>query len=970
MKVKSITGLLLFLAVQFSWAQNPYFLNFDTETGLPSSEVYDVAFGPDGKIWFSTDRGLCSHDSYGFDIYTSKEGLANNSVLEIKEGPKGELWFLNLDGSINCLADDSISAFSGNDSLAKFGFQDRWILGLGWDTQNRMVLWQPRHKLRKDSYYRWEEHSKTWENFSFGQLAKEYPIRNAHNFQILDLGNGYVPEIDLKELILTPEDGYLSVSLAAPKTVFYGQLDQPFQVDSVTFPTDVIDVMVEGDDLWIGTNSGLFRYRLPDIHNPIGSYFQDLPISSINKDSEENYWITTLNKGVLMVPSFDVHQPIYEEQEAGEQTILTISPLEDHLIVTNIKGDIWSIDSSFSGHVLVQDKSQFSSFNHPAQVESGVLHYPFLIRESPKGLSVQQRNFGFLSNLICEWEPGIFLCLGYTQYRWLDTLAGSSPQEAAYRPGPGRILSTLKTSEELLLGTVRGVLLVEGTLDNQTEPATSSLSIKAKYPLNPSLQGRINHLVTDSEGRLYIGTMGDGLVILQGDSSVTIGENQGLSSNMINHLRLENDSTLWIATNKGLDRLRFATSPKPKTIGLDHLNSLDGLPSNFIRDVAIWKGFVWLATNKGLVYFDPDQIFQRALPRPQIRLKSIRVNHGEVSATTSPVFRSSENDLAFDFQAVSFRKPVGVPFYRFRLLGHDSAWNYTSNRSIQYPGLPPGTYDFEVVAQNRLGNWSEEAAHFPFEVRPHYSQTWWFKGLVGFLAMALISGLFLIRYRRIRAREIQERTLQKAQLRTKEAELAALRNQMNPHFVFNALNSIQSFIFRKDVPKASYYLGRFAQLMRNGLEFSRSRLITLDEELNFLKSYLELESIRFPDRFSYSIQLDEQIYPQKIMLPPFLFQPILENALKHAFKGLPYPGVLELSFEMVDDQVMQIFIRDNGCGLNVQPKSKLKALHTSRGLEIVQNQMDLISNGERQASFVLRNRENHPGTEAIFLIPV
>lgn len=967
--LKSITGLLLFLAVQSTWAQNPYFLNYDTETGLPSSEVYDVAFGPDGKVWFSTDRGLCSNDSYGFDIYTNKEGLTNNSVLEIKEGPNGELWFLNLDGSINCLVDDSISAFSGNDSLAKFGFQDRWILGLGWDRKDRMVLWQPHHKLRKDSYYRWEEYSKTWENLSFDQLAREYPVRSAHNFRVLGLGNGYVPEIDLKELILIPNDGYLSVSLAAPRTVYYGQLDQPFQVDSITFPTDVIDVMAEGEDLWIGTNSGLFRYRLPDIHHPIGSYFQNLPISSINKDSEENYWITTLNKGVLMVPSFDVHQPSYEDQESNEQTILTIAPLEDHLIVTNIKGDIWAIDSSFAGQVLVQDKSQFSSFNHATQVESGVLHYPFLIRENPNGLSVQQKEFSFHSNFICEWEPGIFLCLGYTQYRWLDTLSGNIPHVAAYRSGPGRILSTLKTSRELLLGTVRGVLAVEGELDSQTDQS-NTLQTKPKYPLIPSLQGRINHMVTDSQDRLFVGTMGAGLVIIQGDSSVVIGESQGLSSNMINHLRLENDSILWIATNKGLDRLRFTASPQPKILGLQHLNSLDGLPSNFIRDVVIWKGLVWLATNKGLVYFDPEQIFQRALPRPQIRLESIRVNHNQVSASDSPVFKSTENDLAFDFQAVSFRKPVGVPFYRFRLLGHDSAWNYTSNRSIQYPGLPPGTYDFEVVAQNRFGSWSEEAAHFSFEIHPHFSQTWWFNSLVGLLVVALIGGLLLIRYRRIRIREIQEQTLQKAQLRTKEAELAALRNQMNPHFVFNALNSIQSFIFRKDVPRASYYLGRFAQLMRNGLEFSRSRLITLEEELNFLKSYLELESIRFPDRFSYSIQMDEQIYPRKIMLPPFLFQPILENALKHAFKGLQYPGKLELSFEMVDDRVLQIFIRDNGCGLDVQPQSKLKALHTSRGLEIVQNQMDLIGNGQQPASFLLRNRENHPGTEAIFVIPV
>ncbi len=122
---------LLVLLIPLQWlptsAQTPYHIEFNTENGLPSSEVYDVEFDHQGRAWFPTDRGLCVYNGYEFKVYTTKEGLPNNCVLEIRRGPNGELWFLTLDGKLSYLEKDNIVQFAGNDLIAEIN-KGNWLI--------------------------------------------------------------------------------------------------------------------------------------------------------------------------------------------------------------------------------------------------------------------------------------------------------------------------------------------------------------------------------------------------------------------------------------------------------------------------------------------------------------------------------------------------------------------------------------------------------------------------------------------------------------------------------------------------------------------------------------------------------------------------------------------------------------------------------------------------------------------------
>ena len=265
--------------------------------------------------------------------------------------------------------------------------------------------------------------------------------------------------------------------------------------------------------------------------------------------------------------------------------------------------------------------------------------------------------------------------------------------------------------------------------------------------------------------------------------------------------------------------------------------------------------------------------------------------------------------------------------------------------------MDPGKYTFEAAAKNKSNHWSHPGVHLNFEIEPHLWQSLWFKTLMLLLFFFLLSGSMIFRERQLNQRNVLQQNLLEARMQAKEYELSALRNQMNPHFVFNSLNAIQNFIFKKDSRKANHYLSIFSRLMRDSLKFSRLKYISLEEELNFLRTYLELEQMRFPDRFDYAIDIAPEIYPRQFKIPALLFQPILENAIKHAFKEIDYKGWLKIELkEVIPGKILGVRIQDNGSGLKEGALSGKRQdnRHESLGLTIVKNQIDLLNTNRAQ----------------------
>ncbi len=327
-----------------------------------------------------------------------------------------------------------------------------------------------------------------------------------------------------------------------------------------------------------------------------------------------------------------------------------------------------------------------------------------------------------------------------------------------------------------------------------------------------------------------------------------------------------------------------------------------------------------------------------------------------------------QNDLSFRFQNVDLTKALDVE-YRYRIKQGDD-WIYTdyNNNIVYYTDLSPGQYQFQVASKGKFSNWSE-AAELEFTIRPPFWLTWRFI----LASLLLLGGLSYLFYSR-RTQEIRRIS----EMKTKMAELEneALRAQMNPHFIFNSLNSIKAFIINNDRNAAADYLTDFSELIRTILGNSRETEITLRKELEALQLYIDIENIRLENKFTYNLHLDSHDPLNGIMLPPLTLQPFVENSIWHGLVHKMGKGQLDIYIKR-EGKKLVIDIRDDGVGRarskQIETKHKRRRsfgiLITKQRLE---NALPLQDQGNKSIviSDLYDENENAIGTNVRIHLPI
>lgn len=474
-----------------------------------------------------------------------------------------------------------------------------------------------------------------------------------------------------------------------------------------------------------------------------------------------------------------------------------------------------------------------------------------------------------------------------------------------------------------------------------------------------------------------------------------------------------NDSTLLIGTIYG--GLNFFNK-KAKTFS--HLTTDDGLPSNTIyaikKDTA---GYVWFTTDYGLYKFNPaGKRFIHYSMEPGVINSSLHANkfyplqEGQwLTFTTTeaisflpqnleyqnieklkteitgfkvfdnPVLIDSllhknkpvrlsykENFFTVEFAALNFLSLQQTNYYH-RLSGIDKEWvNGGSNRFANYTDLQPGEYTFDVKAE--IGNSSGEITSFKIYITPPFWKTVWFRSLCFAAIASLIYAFAKWRINTIRNQE-KRKLLFKNEIA--EMEMKALRSQMNPHFIFNCINSIDALIQSNDKYHATVYLNKFAKLIRNILDSSKQNTVTLTKDLDTLKLYIELEQLRHENKFTAEINADDALLQDDYKVPPLIIQPFVENAILH---GIRYRqdnnGKVSVSV-IKKENYLRYVIEDNGVGRHTD-NSQLQKEKISYGIEMSNDRVKLFNN-EEQASVKITDlfNDNKPsGTRVEVLLKI
>ncbi|MFM2047503.1 MAG: hypothetical protein RI955_49, partial [Bacteroidota bacterium] len=337
----------------------------------------------------------------------------------------------------------------------------------------------------------------------------------------------------------------------------------------------------------------------------------------------------------------------------------------------------------------------------------------------------------------------------------------------------------------------------------------------------------------------------------------------------------------------------------------------------------------------------------------------------------------NKNHLTFDFTGINFSNPDAVK-YKWKLEGFDNDWSPPSNqRTVTYSNIPSGNFIFKVISCNEDDVWNKNSAIVTIIIhKPIWSQ-WWFIVSALLLLMGLVWWIFKQRELGIKrkANEAQQKILMEKELI--ELEHKALRLQMNPHFIFNALNSIQSQIGTDNEQNARYYLAKFSKLMRQILDNSRNSLITLKEEIEMLENYLLIEKFCNNNKFEYSIVTDENIEIDFIKIPPMILQPFVENAIKHGMKYLENTkGQIDIQLIEVENEII-CTITDNGVGRKKSAELNRKSretFHTSTALAVTEERLSLLKNNSSKNSITIIDLYNEngvaTGTQVEVKIPI
>jgi ligand-binding sensor domain-containing protein len=453
-------------------------------------------------------------------------------------------------------------------------------------------------------------------------------------------------------------------------------------------------------------------------------------------------------------------------------------------------------------------------------------------------------------------------------------------------------------------------------------------------------------LVSTNSGKVYFFRTNNDSLNITG----MLSGKDGIIGNDIRWVLVDNSNRLWILTNRGLNMADLKTFYDKGKCEISFFNDENGF-NNMKSTKAIIgpEGKIYSISESRLTRFDPDELIASVNKNCRLMIEKMEVNFNDYNISAllltdkwsvlpenELVLPYDKNTLTFYFHLLQFSEPSKTTF-SYKLNGVQEKWtDFSADNKAVYTKLKPGKYilRFRSTIKSSPGNLFE--SEFSFRINPPWYREWWFITIV-LLTMISFAYLFLWNmFRQIRRNAEIDRKIE-------ALKLEALKSQMNPHFIFNAFNSIQKYILNQDIKAALNYMSDFAGLIRKTLDNSTNERICLADEISYLKSYIELEQRRVPN-LNYTIECKNDIDCEGIFIPPMMIQPVVENSILHGIRHKEGEGIIRIIFTVSEESGGLICkVEDNGIGrersmelYKLQGKS-----YSSKGSQIIKRRADL-----------------------------
>jgi two-component sensor histidine kinase len=947
--------------------------------GLPDKEFYDILEDDNGIIWLAADKGIFSYNGSEFTSYTHPKQIGL-SVFSLVKDNQNRIWFTNLANQVFYIENGEVNLYVNvkeyfNGSLVLLRIYNKKLIVftihkiLIFDINSKKILFKKITQagsyfntfplIKNDSVFFIDGKFKTTiidANFNFKN--KVNPKENNKKIG----GFGFLKEFKTKYLVsFNKSDGngmlHFTTDFKNKNTILKSNLPFGTRVYSLEFINDLY---------FYATNNGLFICKVVEDTIEIEQHlFPEVQVSKVINDSQNNLWVTTLKDGVFVIPNLKLKQVFETNSFNSINKMYKGKP--DELFIIAKKDEVYK-------YAALSKKLATIPFNNVTNIKY-FFYNPkddnYFIKLSNNILgSYQLKNNEFLlekKHIIEVIKSHFFVddneLLLATNIRLSKILIPNKSKVDFKFEEPLRSYDCYynSTTKQSYFATVNGLFVYDDAYKKS----------EITFNNNPIY---VKKMVAINDKELWCMSFKNGLYHIKDNQVVKhYTTRDGLLSNTNSFIKAYKNS-IWITSDFGIQNFNTALNQ------FKNLRKKEGIPAYNFTGLEVIEDNVFISTQNQLFSFNANTIFNEAKKKSfEPYFTSVLIDDKIQPLQQQYKLANKANKVTINYNTNGFLSK-GNTTYQYRLIDVNNAdvkWqtNTSNNNQIVYNGLLEGSYTFQLKTTE--AEKETKIKEIKFNVAGVFYEQWWFYVCITLGVMTLFLMYFTKQKNRFKEKQNLILEKQKKELENVFLKLESLRSQMNPHFVFNALNSIQDYIINNQKNLAADYLGKFADLIRKYLDQSAKKQISLSEEIETLNTYLELEKLRFEEKLNYKIIVQENLLVDDIFIPTVLIQPYAENALKHGLLHKKTAGSLSIEFNINDSKdYLIILIKDDGVGRKKSKEIKENQLrrHKSFATEATANRLELLNyNKDKKIEIFVEDLDvnlTDVGTKVTIKIPI
>lgn len=935
-------------------------IRFTIDNGLPSNHIYEIAQDSDGFMWFASNRGLTKFDGYDFKTFSIKNGLPNNDIWGIEADDKGRIWYTTKSKFQGYILQDSVYKFATKDSLNINPFISYYNNGkmqiyasntiinndkrekIYYQIDNNIIT--PKKSLSIDFIQLLKKHPQFDHSHPYYELSNDLILLVSDKYHVIDNKLNTINSIEFKDsgeseaylgfhnkfraindryIIRQRQKGLSIIDIKDISLKYYSYNDL---IGIEKFDYYKTRVTPKGLQLSCSGYLMEFDHQLEFIK--YHKFSNSIQNHCSFKDNNNNIWLADVSAGVTMLPNLYQKTKYYFKEKLVDKLSII-----NNTLYAGVQDDYFYEFDSKSKKFKKLAKSLAKIYSIK-KYRNNIIFNSYAKSYVKKENQITRKAYN--SNFISEEK--IIQYKGVSTVNHYDYIVDAS-SFFEYDNHKKEFTNLVSASGLTTIDTYRDTIFVAGS--------QGILQYKNRKLLPLKMNGKqFNHpinAIKSINDLLFIGTDGLGLYTFNGKNIVFINSTKEL---MIKNIISHNDH-IWIATQEGVKQIKININNIKASKIVNSFYTEDGFLDNNINDIAFLDSTLFVASNRGISSIKYNsKIYNQ---KPKLYTKQI--------SDTLKVDYNSKKPITIAFSVQDYTQSDHIQYF-YKIEPKQNKWIQTKTKELNFTNLTPGKYTISLKAVNH--HQRQTIKDIQLIITPLWYQTTFFK--ISMLVVIVLVITLILKY--INQYKTENSLLEiKIKKKEIETELQALRAQMNPIFIQNSLEAIIYFLKINNVSLSEEYLIKFSKMVRHFFDYAKNQFITIEEEINLLENYLQIEKIRLKEAFDYNFIIDASLESERFNIPSMLLQPIIETILNNTtFSSIEKKEVKIHIYPI--DQNIHIDIKY----LILQNTNENSADHfdIKQIINLINQKIKLLNKGDyHNVKFINKNINNKNGNSGI-----